>query len=154
MTNLLQSLAAAGPLPDRSNRWWNPSHASDQVDPVDLQVAVFAATFGVYPVEQALAERADGLAEQDRPRHVAVGGRAPEPHLERSDLGSSAHAGRRRGVVELAEAHRLGGLQHRLLGRDVDVLAPARPVAVVEGDESGGRRLGRGVEEGLIQRDP
>jgi hypothetical protein len=31
MTNLLQSLAAAGPLPDRSNRWWNPSHASDQV---------------------------------------------------------------------------------------------------------------------------
>ncbi len=129
-------------------------HPVDEVDPIDLEVGVLAAALLVDPLEQPLSERPDGGSEQDRGRHVAVGCRRPEPDVERPELRAAAHPRPLWRTVEVRHRRRLGGLGHGLLGRNVDVLAKAGAIPVVEGDHGGRRRLGRCVEECLVERDP
>ena len=124
-------------------------------DPVEVTGGLVAAALLPDPLEQALAE--NGPADAPN-RKVIDTVPSAHGHTRRMSSGPSrmppptlAPSWRAEHVVQ---HERLRRLHHRLLRRDVAVLALARAEPLVQGDEGGVRGVAAGVRPGLRHRAP
>ena len=123
---------AAGKVRDRRDaalelgEWLLAGHQQTCVaDPVLVPRRLINEALFVHHLHQALGERADGAAEEERHRNVPIASGVDELQGDPAEVHAARDARRWRVPPARTQAGRLGSHHRRGLDRDIDVLANA-----------------------------